>query len=913
MKTLPALVALVSWTWIAPASGQLSVIDSERMRLELGRKLAAGKEMRDWQFTEFKEPMQDWPREVRGAFVELRCVDLKHSEAALIVVRDDFRLRAYPAKSLTAKDRALAEKLEAERVAKLPVTRKKTYQANLTPYTKADADITESEHFTFYMGRDPAGTGKEAFSEPDFLKRQIDWFEKVWTHLDRIGAPLPMADEASPKKINTYVTGTGLSKHPEGFAFGGEAMVVHPAALGPGSSVVIHEFTHAVQFYSKGYRDSPYVGWFWECHANWSTHQFMPGYPPVLAFYADRAHYELTSTRHNYGSWPFLQTLAENPKFGPAFPYDIWPLSKHDDNGMATEDPIQTIMRVGKDRGVWKDGIAGFGDVIGELAARMVAWDFQNQYHMRKDMRDYQRNGPGNRSNRTVLEPVADRAGWWKPIYSHAPRQYGVNLVELAPDGKQVEAVFAGIVDEQEGSDWRVTLVAYDELGQARYSPTIHQGKVTLDVNKGEKVALAIAAAPTKYEPLGFHMGFNKKRRYPYEVTFRGAVPVSSPPAVAAVQDPEGRRHPNGGGFVASSAKVDSTAYVGPDARVLDAATVTGEARIEDHAVVRQSARVGERAIVGGFAIVGERAEVSGDARVRGSALLSGQAKLGGNARLLEYASIDGNGTVSGNVLVKGFGEVRTAATTELTGSAICGEDLEVHLAGHDQPKIDDGMLYGFLDSAFLKKVVKKNNGLYAHWDFNQPRQQVLKDVNADCDGILRGNPKFGTGGDAGTLAFDGKSRVLVEGHLIDTRDVTFDLTLAMDGGTAGQRIFEFGDAKASVMLGIGQGGKPRFGIHRNGESSLVESTVPLKTGKFTRLTVTLQDGAARIYTDGKLSAEQKDFKLRPEDVRACAGWIGSGVAEKGFTGRMDDFAIYRKGIGSVEELPADPAGEETR
>jgi len=36
-------------------------------------------------------------------------------------------------------------------------------------------------------------------------------------------------------------------------------------------------------------------------------------------------------------------------------------------------------------------------------------------------------------------------------------------------------------------------------------------------------------------------------------------------------------------------------------------------------------------------------------------------------------------------------------------------------------------------------------------------------------------------------------------------------------------------------------------------------------------------------------------------------------VAEKGFTGRMDDFAIYRKGIGSVEELPADPAGEETR
>jgi hypothetical protein len=68
--------------------------------------------------------------------------------------------------------------------------------------------------------------------------------------------------------LNVFVTGTGLAKHKEGFAFGGEDVIMHPGALGDGSSVVIHEFTHSVQFYSKGFRDSPLVGWFWECHAN---------------------------------------------------------------------------------------------------------------------------------------------------------------------------------------------------------------------------------------------------------------------------------------------------------------------------------------------------------------------------------------------------------------------------------------------------------------------------------------------------------------------------------------------------------------------------------------------------------------------------------------------------------------------
>jgi len=898
------LVAISAIVAILPASAHNSVIDTERLRIEQAKQIAAGKEMRVWKFDEFKDPMQDWPRQVKGAFVELRCEDNKHSEAVLILVREDFRLRGYPAKSLAPGDRLLAEKLEKERVAKLKSEATgKAYTANLKPYTSANANILESEHFTFYYGNEKDGTGKAAFEDPQFFPRQMQWFEKVWAHLARAGAPMPMAGDPAPKKINVYITGTGLAQHKDGFAFGGEAVIMHPNALAPGSSVVAHEFTHSVQFYSKGFRDSPYVGWFWECHANWSSHQFMPAYPPVLTGYAEKAHYELNSSRHNYGSWPFLQTLAEHPMVGSAFPYAIWPACRRNERGAALEDPLQVIMRLGTEQGVWNDGIAGFGDVIGELAARMVAWDFQNQFFYQSEMRKLVRFSRGIPTHRAILEPVSDRVGWWKPIYSHAPRQYGVNIVDLVPSGKTVTAEFAGIVDEVEGSDWRVTLVAHDALGNCRYSPTVHGGKVSLDVRAGEKIVLAVAAAPTKYTPQEFRPGYGKKPRYPYEVAFAGARPAVAPPP-REERPQEGGRHPNGGGFVAKTAKVEPSVFVGPNARVLDMAQVSGHARIEDNAVISQDAKISDNAIVGGYSCVTDRAQLSGNARVRGFARLGDQATLTGNARLLEHATIFAHGTVSGDVLVKGFGEIHLQPTTELTGGTICGEDLEVRFLGTEQAKVSGGMLYGFLNQDLIKKEVFDNRWLYAHWDFNTPRSQLLLDSNADCVGVIRGAAKFSEAQGRKTMAFDGKSYALVEGHIADTRDVTFDLQLLWAGGAAPQRVFEFGDADSSVLLAILQGGRPAFVIHRGNKSASVQSAMAIVPQKWTRVTVTLKDSVARIYLEGKPAGENRQFTMLPEDVRARAGRIGSGVAGIGFVGQLDDFAVFRTGFSSIADVP---------
>ena len=53
----------------------------------------------------------------------------------------------------------------------------------------------------------------------------------------------------------------------------------------------------------------------------------------------------------------------------------------------------------------------------------------------------------------------------------------------------------------------------------------------------------------------------------------------------------DGDIHPNGGGFVASSASVAATVFVGSDAQVCDSATVSENAKILDKSIVSNKAK----------------------------------------------------------------------------------------------------------------------------------------------------------------------------------------------------------------------------------------------------------------------------------------------------------------------------------
>ncbi len=106
----------------------------------------------------------------------------------------------------------------------------------------------------------------------------------------------------------------------------------------------------------------------------------------------------------------------------------------------------------------------------------------------------------------------------------------------------------------------------------------------------------------------------------------------------------KGQLHSNGGGFVASTAKVDSTAFVGPDALVLEKARVSGNAKISEHAAIFGDARVFGEAQVSG------KTRVAGDATVYGKAKVSGDTVISGKTRISEdNTQISGKARVYGN------------------------------------------------------------------------------------------------------------------------------------------------------------------------------------------------------------------------------------------------------------------------
>lgn len=848
-----------------------------------------------------------------AAFVGTLGQQNERSKVYVVLVLDDGRKRALPLEAFSPADRAHVAARPQTAITQVP---DQDYTLNPKEYDtekdKATVVLATTPHFAFWWGRDESRFEKEAekWKDPGFRAMNLRYFEEVWAfYRDRMRVPMPHAKDALKKKINVYVTGTGLAKHKSGFAFGSEAIVIHPGAMLEGSSVIPHEFTHVLQFYLGGFRDNDLVGFFWENHANWSAFQFIPDYPAALEVYADRAHYELNSSRHNYGSWPLLQYLSERPGFTQAFPYAIWQRNRRNDHGGSLEDPFQVIMRCAVEDGLFRgDGIEDFGDVVGELAAHNASWDHVMQHRLERV------RGPGQPStwNRTLLQPVDDRPFTYTPWQTHAPRQYGYNLIDLtpAPGAKRISADLQGLVEDGQRSAWRATLVAIDGAGRARYSRMWRSGTGTLDLQPEDREwVLAIAATPDVYVPLGFRIGFNQKRRFTYEVSFAGCTPAAQPPTILPpIAEDNGRRHGNGGGWISKGATVDPTAFVGPQAQVRDGAKVLGRARIEDHAVVMNAGVVADDAVVSGWAIVRDGAKVAAQARVRDCAVISGRAQILGQAQVARYAHVDGQGTVIDQALIRGFGEVHLPRPfDQVAGGTVMGEDLEVHLEG----TLAGGMAYGYLAGDFLKQTAAKDNRhLFANWVFRDSQPVILRDWNADCDGRLRGKPTYGERGGRRHLILDGRTQyALVEGDIISSAALTIDAVIAWDGGAADQRLVDFGGPGGGLWISPNSATRaPEVGIAIGDKRQVLKTTKALPEQTWVRLTAMLGSGGIRLFLDGAPLAADPQMTLSPADVRAVAGYLGRGWRTgTPFHGRIERLSLYRTTFASVAEMPALP------
>ncbi|KPK48345.1 MAG: hypothetical protein AMK72_07185, partial [Planctomycetes bacterium SM23_25] len=322
----------------------------------------------------------------------------------------------------------------------------------------------------------------------------------------------------------------------------------------------------------------------------------------------------------------------------------------------------------------------------------------------------------------------------------------------------------------------------------------------------------------------------------------------------------KGRRHPNGGGWVAASAKVAASAYVAPGAMVLDGAKVLDHAAIEDHAVVRGPGTI-----------------VSGHAKVSGQAYVAGNVKIGGYTRVLHPVVAEDEPLVPNEVPLRPFQEKGEGG--KLWANYACDRD--------ETEVLEDWFRY------------RDDHGI--RWQFH-----VL-----NLNGHLYGQPELVVDGDRRGFRFDGRTQYAEASPILaDLGEITVDLALKWEGG-ANQVVFDFGTSTKDrfVLTPAGPSGKAELGIAREGRTDRVVADAALPKDKWAACRIEADDERIAIWINGRKAAEKRS-RFRPADVYPAGvekrNFIAASRDGTGkFRGILDYVRVYHTVFDDFMKAPA--------
>jgi len=372
-----------------------------------------------------------------------------------------------------------------------------------------------------------------------------------------------------------------------------------------------------------------------------------------------------------------------------------------------------------------------------------------------------------------------------------------------------------------------------------------------------------------------------------------------------------GRRHANGGGFVADNAHAAKTAYVGPNAMVLDGARVEGNACIKQYAVV-----------------IGPGAAVSGSAKIGGKAWVLGRVEVGGNARILESVVVtasarrrggyhvhsehsEGKARITGSAVIKGEHIMRLCHVADqvLTGGLVVDYTTKI---GNRRSGVfqrgrfcrDGGYNWAYTPAASFGQSLYNGpdaGALYANWQFDQPKSRLLEDSYVNNNGILHGGPEFSSDGGHRCVVFNGTDQYAeAPPSVADFGELTIDVRINWSGGK-GQYLFDFGtgEDECFYLTLSGKNGKLELVAVHDGKTHRLASSKAVTANQWATVRVEMNGSNATIHVDGKRVARGA-FRFRPRDVfigdRAEGNFIGCDRNKTAFfKGRMDHFRIYRK------------------
>jgi hypothetical protein len=355
------------------------------------------------------------------------------------------------------------------------------------------------------------GARPAAWVRPNDVKRQdlyrryvFEYIENFWTYIEAAGHSMPYWHWAGPNRKYVIIVTQG-----------GSGVGTYHCGIGNANTIALaHEFFHSQPL--GGWRDFHYI------MGNAGQHT---GHPGELQMFTGNFRYPWRYVnRMGYQSPLVFFALGDNPNWGYGIQVVIGGL------GAAAEPtPYHTIAMVGQKKGLWKNGVRGFGDFFGEYAARMVTLDFIEQ-----DMIRCKYGMPET----SYLYPVYGHKNRYRVSNAEAPRWPGYNIIRLEPaeGATEIAVALQGIHDPALHSDWRACIVAVDGNGRARYSPLWNRGKTAFALKPSDKhLWLTVSASPSAFplqethDPRAYWMGKYLSGvhapRYPWEVALTGCRP----------------------------------------------------------------------------------------------------------------------------------------------------------------------------------------------------------------------------------------------------------------------------------------------------------------------------------------------------------------------------------------------------
>jgi hypothetical protein len=266
---------------------------------------------------------------------------------------------------------------------------------------------------------------------------------------------------------------------------------------------------------------------------------------------------------------------------------------------------------------------------------------------------------------------------------------------------------------------------------------------------------------------------------------------------------------------------------------------------------------------------------------------------------------------------------------TEVTGTAMFAEDLEVHFSGCKTPRFDRGLFYGYLNADLLKKPkeVADNRGLYAHWKFDGAHAPFVRDQVGDADAVLlkraprETGPEFARDGAVSSLR-PHTPGLQVGGHVLAATHLGFEALvfipvdatvrsgslLEADAATdeSSGTVLSFKVNKDDVWLQL-QSVAPRDKSSSRGLTLSGKARLPV--GRWFRIGFTFKDGEAAVFVDGRKIASERT-ELPPSCLFAEARGRNPAASPQvllgtGFPGRIAEIKVTHTGeLPGFDEAP---------